>query len=130
MKKKNPKIIIIDDEIAYRQIIKKVAKNKFNATVLEASNPKEGFEILEKEENPDLIFLDMQMPMMDGLTMLKYIRKVPKTRDIPVIFCTALSTAELLTDVAKHNITDFIVKPIDINVLTNKLKNLFELTEE
>ncbi len=91
---------------------------------MEASNPKEAFELL-KVRIPDLMFLDMQMPLMDGLTMLKHIRAVKETVNLPVIACTALSNLDLLAQLVKLNIADYIVKPININLLTEKLRKIF-----
>jgi len=117
-------ILIVDDEVAYRKFIKKVVESYFVAEVMEASNPKEAFELL-KVRIPDLMFLDMQMPLMDGLTMLKHIRAVKETVNLPVIACTALSNLDLLAQLVKLNIADYIVKPININLLTEKLRKIF-----
>lgn len=117
-------ILIVDDEVAYRKFIKKVVESYFLAEVSEAANPKEAFEIL-KNGIPDLMFLDMQMPLMDGLSMLKHIRAVKETASLPVIACTALANLDLLAQLVKLNIADYIVKPININLLTEKLRKIF-----
>ncbi len=125
----NSKILIVDDEVAYRKFIRKVVENYFKSEVVEAANPKEGFDIL-KTMTPTIIFLDMQMPVMDGLTMLKHLRAVKETNDIPVIACTALANLDLLAQLVKLNIADYIVKPININQLVDKLRKVFKSIEE
>lgn len=122
--KRKPMILIVDDEPAYRRFLRKVMDTFFNVDIIEAANPKEGFEIL-KEQSPDLIFLDMQMPIMDGLTMLKHLRMVPKTNQIPVIACTALASIDLLAQLVKLKIVDYVVKPITVPQLVEKLSMVF-----
>jgi CheY-like chemotaxis protein len=121
----NPVLLIVDDEIAYRKFIRKVVESYFNAEVYEAPNPKEAFDIL-REHPVDLILLDMQMPVMDGLTMLKHLRAVKETSDTPVIACTALANLDLLAQLVKLNIADYIIKPINIHMLTEKLRKVFK----
>ncbi len=125
MNPENSKILIVDDEVAYRKFIKKVVESYFKAEVVEAPNPKEAFEIL-KNFKPDIIFLDMQMPIMDGLTMLKHLRAVKETNEIAVIACTALANLDLLAQLVKLNIVDYIVKPINIHQLVDKLRKVFK----
>lgn len=121
----NPIILLVDDEIAYRKFIRKVVESYFNAEVYEAPNPKEAFDIL-RDKQVDLIFLDMQMPVMDGLTMLKHLRAVKETNETPVIACTALANLDLLAQLVKLNISDYIIKPINIHLLIEKLRKVFK----
>lgn len=129
MNPENSIILIVDDEVAYRKFIRKVVESYFKAEVVEAANPKDGFEIL-KTITPSIIFLDMQMPIMDGLTMLKHLRAVKETNEIPVIACTALANLDLLAQLVKLNIADYIVKPININQLVDKLRKVFKSIED
>ncbi len=124
-----PRILVIDDEGVMRKIIRKIVEKHFDADVVEAANPRQGFSILENQELPDLIFLDMLMPMMNGHTMLKYIRTQEKTKDVPVMVCTAVAEPELVKSLLQLNIVDYIKKPIDVEVLVEKLKKLFTYVE-
>ncbi len=121
----NPVILIVDDEVAYRKFLRKVVESYFNCEVYEAPNPKEAFDIL-RDKKVDLIFLDMQMPIMDGLTMLKHLRAVKETLETPVIACTALANLDLLAQLVKLNIADYIIKPINIHLLTEKIRKVFK----
>ncbi len=112
-------VMIVDDEEPYRKFISKVVEKYLKAKIVTASNPKEAFELLN-EVQPILIFMDMQMPIMDGQTALRYIRANAKTADIPVIICTALSNATLLFNLAKLGISDYIVKPSDPRTIIEK----------
>lgn len=114
-------ILIVDDDGAYRKFLSAVIKKNLKAKTIESGNPKDAFKILENE-TPDLIILDMQMPYMDGVTALRYIRGNPDTKYMPVIACTALSYQDLLMNLTKLNIADYIVKPANAKVVFNKLK--------
>ncbi len=127
MKKKfaDRKVLIVDDEETYRKFMIALIEKNLGAKVVEAKHPKDAFDYLEKEL-PDLVLLDMQMPVMDGMTMLKYIRQSPKLKDLPVIPCTALRTKELVAQVAKLKISDFILKTSEANVVLGKIKKALE----
>ncbi len=112
-------VLVVDDEEPYRMFISKVVEKYLKAKTITASNPKDAFELL-LDFKPVLIFLDMQMPLMDGQTALRYIRANEKTADIPVIICTALSNATLLFNLAKLGISDYIVKPSDPRTIIEK----------
>ncbi len=112
-------VMVVDDEEPYRKFISKVIEKYLKAQTITASNPKEAFELLQ-DMQPALIFLDMQMPLMDGQTALRYIRANAKTANIPVIICTALSNATLLFNLAKLGISDYIVKPSDPRTIIEK----------
>lgn len=114
-------ILIVDDEEAYRNFLKTVVEKTFNLNVSTATNPKEAFEYIKNVKVPDLIMLDMQMPVMDGLTALKYLRSGLKTRNIPVIICTALSSESLLIELFKLKISDYLVKPADSKSISKKV---------
>ncbi len=77
------KALIIEDDNTVRAILKRVLTNKFGMTPLEANNGTEGLIILQNNI-PDIILLDNTMPLMDGVSFLRNLRKVEKFKDIPV----------------------------------------------
>jgi PleD family two-component response regulator len=116
----NFSILIIDDEAPYRKFIKLVIEKNLKCQVFEAKNPKDAFVFLD-ENDVSLILLDMQMPIMDGLTALKILRDTIKTHDTAVIACTALSNADLLVKLFKLNISDYILKPAMEKTVISKI---------
>lgn len=123
------KILVIDDEPGYRKFYNKILTKTFAAEVIEAADPKVAFEYLKNNDNPDLILLDMQMPVMDGHTALKKIRSNTKTKDIPVIAATALNTTELVAGLLKLKISDYIVKPTNSQIAIQKIKKVLDSIE-
>ena len=122
-------VLVIDDSEAYRMMMKKVIELYFYANVYLAENPGEAFEMIPKI-NPDLIILDMQMPVMDGFTALKNIRSIEGTKDIPTIAFTALSTSTLVAELVKWKINDFIKKPTTTEIIVKKLKPFLPLKRD
>lgn len=116
-------IIVCDDEDAYRKFLNKILTKFLKARVLIASNPSEMFELL-KTENADLIILDLQMPVMDGQTALKLIRENPKTELIPVLICSALGFESVIVNLAKLNISGFIIKPFEASTVLQKINQI------
>lgn len=115
-------VLIIDDDQTYRTLLKQVISLHLKSKVVEAENPKIAFDYLN-QHIPSLIILDMQMPVMDGLTVLKYIRKVPSTKNVPVIPCTAMSNTNLVMQLGKLGISDYIVKTTDIHIILEKIQH-------
>ncbi len=116
-------IMIVDDNELFREYIKRIIIQNFKSKVVEARHPKEAFEILGKEE-PSLIILDLEMPYMDGYTFLQEIRKIDEFKNTPVIISSVLSARELLANLVKIGISDYMVKSIRKEDATKKIANV------
>ena len=78
-------------------------------------------------EKPDLIFLDYNMPVMDGVTMLRRLRDNAELKRTPVIMLTAESGAENIATVARLGVRDYITKPFDEDLLLAKTARVVSL---
>lgn len=83
-----PKIVIVEDTTEARRLIRRILQSQGNFTILEATNGREGLELIQREL-PDLIILDLMMPEMDGFTVIEALRAKQETATIPVIVATA-----------------------------------------
>ncbi len=83
-----PKIAIVEDTTEARRLIRRILQSQGNFTILEATNGREGLELIQREL-PDLIILDLMMPEMDGFSVIEALRSNPETATIPVIVATA-----------------------------------------
>jgi two-component system, OmpR family, alkaline phosphatase synthesis response regulator PhoP len=90
--------------------------------VITATNGKEGLEKAANEK-PDLILLDISMPVMNGHEMLEHLKNRPDLKDIPVIVLSAYSDAKDITKAADLGIVDYITKPFDFTELMGKISN-------
>lgn len=87
------------------------------------SNGEKVFESALKEK-PDLIILDLMMPIKDGLTVLKEIKGNPETSDIPVIMLTTNAEEDIILKALEEGATEYITKPFSTAVLLAKIKKI------
>ncbi len=83
-----PKIAIVEDTAEARRLIRRILQSQGSFTILEASNGREGLELIQREL-PDLVILDLMMPEMDGFSVIEALRAKQETATIPVIVATA-----------------------------------------
>ena len=119
------KILTVDDSKTVRIIVKKAFK-PFDCDILEAANGVEGLAIAGKE-NPDLILLDVTMPVMDGVEMLTKLKADPALKGIPVIMLTAEGGRDNVLKIAKIGVRDYVVKPFKEDVLIEKAGRIIDL---
>lgn len=113
------KILIVDDEDDILELLK-YNLEKENYSVITAKN---GFEALQKIElKPNLIILDLMMPIIDGLETLKKIKEKDEYKDIPVIFLTAKTGESSEIAGLNSGASDFLLKPVSINKLLARIK--------
>lgn len=103
------KILVTDDAAFMRMMLKNILQ-KMGHEVIEAVN---GEDMLSKvsECNPDLVTLDITMPILDGLGALKRLRATD--RETKVIMCTAMGQQSMVVDAVTCGASDFIVKPFE-----------------
>ncbi len=119
------KILSVDDSKTVRIIIKKAFKN-YDCEILEAANVVEGLAIANKEP-PDVILLDVTMPVMDGVEMLTKLKSDPNLKAIPVVMLTAEGGKDNVLKIAKIGVRDYIVKPFKEDVLVQKVGRIIDL---
>lgn len=106
------RIMCVDDDEDIRTVLAFSLKNLGGYEVLQCTN---GQDALDKvaEFVPELVLLDVMMPVMDGPETLARLRELPSMANVPVIFLTAKATREELEDLLVHGATGIIVKPFD-----------------
>ena len=123
-------ILLIDDDSLFRKLLIKKLTYLLGAYVVEANDPIEAEQYLQNN-NPDLIILDILMPVIDGLSWLKKVRKEKKYGDISIIPCTTMPTRELVVNMIKLKIDDFFDKSTKMDVLLAKVqKSLDKINEK
>jgi two-component system cell cycle response regulator len=119
------KILSVDDSKTIRLIVKRTF-SPYDCTVLEACNGEEGLATAAAQK-PDLIVLDITMPVMDGVTMLTKLKESPELKSIPVIMLTAESGRENVAYIAKLGVRDYLVKPFQDAQLIEKVQRVIPL---
>jgi PAS domain S-box-containing protein len=107
------RLLYIEDNPANMRLVNKIIATRKDIELLEAASAEAGLEIV-KNQQPDLILLDVNLPGMDGYEALRQLRDDPATRDIPLI---AVSANAMPRDIARGKaagFNDYLVKPLDI----------------
>ncbi|MEK7699113.1 MAG: sigma-54 dependent transcriptional regulator [Planctomycetota bacterium] len=117
-----PSILIVDDEKAARYGMRKILQ-KDNFIISEAKDGAEALQII-KTSPPQLIFLDINMPQLDGLKTLEIINAMKNPP--PVIIVTAHGSEKIAVEAMKKGAYDYIAKPYEIDELRIIVKNVFE----
>jgi len=114
------KILIVDDDEGQRLILSRLLKRKVSCELVQAENGLEGLMLVDKEK-PDVIFLDVSMPVMNGEETLEAIRSDPSTSKIPVIILTALNDKQSVGKLVEKGISDYLLKPLDFDYAYDRI---------
>jgi two-component system, cell cycle response regulator len=120
-----PKILSVDDSKTIRLVLARLF-SPFACELCEAANGEEGLAMAAREK-PDLILLDHNMPIMDGITMLRKLREDAALRSTPVIMLTAESGPESLATIARLGVRDYVAKPFREEELLAKVGRIIPL---
>jgi two-component system chemotaxis response regulator CheY len=118
------RILVVDDFSTMRRIIKNILKQLGYENVEEAENGADAYEMLEAEKF-EFIITDWNMPIMDGLGLLKKIRTNPETKALPVLMVTAEAEKEKVVSAIQAGVNNYIVKPFTAEVLKEKMDKIF-----
>src|SRR5713101_6314995 len=117
-----PTLLVIDDEQSVRYSFRRVFEGN-GVTVLTARTAAEGLQQV-REQGPDVVVLDLQLPDRSGLEVFKEMHALAPKR--PVVFITAHGTTETAIEAMKGGAFDYLVKPVDLDRLSQVLGRAFE----
>jgi len=126
-KNSNGTVLVVDDAIENIMILEAFLEQEY--CVLSADNGQRAIEICLSKQPPDLILLDVEMPGLSGFDVCNYLKSDPRTVKIPVIFVTGYSDKESETRGFNEGGVDFISKPIDVNILTARVRAHLNLSK-
>ncbi|MBS1143183.1 MAG: hypothetical protein H6R14_589 [Proteobacteria bacterium] len=121
-----PVVLIVDDSVDNLCILAEMVKD-LGVEVREATSGRLALQCVNQRPRPDLILLDVMMPDMDGHDVLRALRADAETRDIPVIFVTALTSPENEEQGIAEGAVDYMTKPINPAILGVRVKAQLEL---
>lgn len=115
-------VLIVDDMKSMRLSIRNMFKLlRLGSNIRYAENGREALKILE-DVHVDMAVIDWNMPVMNGITLLNNIRKIKELRDMPVIMITAEAERDIVINVAESNIDAYLLKPLTMKSLEEKVK--------
>ncbi len=120
-----PKVLVVDDEGVNRELVRLVFEGA-GCEVIEAEN---GLEAIEKakKHKPDVILMDIIMPIMNGIEACRRLKSDPETFNIPVVMVTALGDLGHKLEGLNAGADEFITKPFDKNEILLRVQNLMKL---
>lgn len=115
------KIMVVDDAAFMRMVIKDILTKNGHDVVAEAGD---GLDAIEKykESKPDLVFLDIVMPNMEGTDALKRIMEIDE--NAKVVMCSSIGQQSVVTEAINNGAQDFIVKPFDATKVLEVMNNV------
>lgn len=119
-------VLVVDDVPLNLKLVTKML-TRFNFRIRTAANGLQALEAV-REEIPDLILLDILMPVMDGFDMLKILRANPATEKVRVIILSALNSNEDVVKGFNLGANDFITKPIIMEKLVHSVDDQLQLS--
>ena len=122
-----PVVLIVDDTPDNLAVLGEMLRGAYRVRV--ANSGVRALEVSVADPQPELILLDVMMPGMDGYQVLQRLREEPKTRDIPVIFVTALAGSEDEQRGLEMGAADYITKPISPAILHARVRAQLELKQ-
>jgi|GEM_PF-837788 PAS domain S-box-containing protein len=122
-----PNIIVVDDDLSIRDMLTGVLRSQGHQ-VTSAIDGQDGLEMIRKNP-PDLIFLDLMMPRMDGYQVLDALKQEDALRSIPVIILTALDHRNQIVEGLEKGANDYIGKPFNIQELLARANVQFRIIE-
>ncbi|NJL17325.1 MAG: response regulator [Nitrospira sp.] len=121
----NMKILVVDDMVTMRRIVKNILKQLGFANVDEAENGQEALQKLRGDAY-GFVVSDWNMPVMTGIDMLRAIRGDEKLKAIPVLMVTAEAQQSNLVEAVQAGVSNYIVKPFTAETMQEKLGKIFK----
>ena len=123
------KILIVDDEVHIRTLLEQTLEeleDEYDVEILSASNGEEGLEIIQ-EERPDLVFLDVMMPKMNGYDVCRAVKSNPELKDVKIILLTAKGQEVDKKQGLEAGALKYITKPFDPDEILEEAKTILGL---
>jgi CheY-like chemotaxis protein len=102
-------VLLVEDNLTNRKLLRDILEIKFD--VLEAESAESAAEVL-KDHQPDIIFMDLQLPGMDGLTFIRRLKRDPATRPIPIVAISAHAMASDIQEALASGCAEYVTKPL------------------
>lgn len=119
-----PLLLLVDDMPANLHLL--AASLKADYRIKTATNGRSALELAEREDRPSLILLDVMMPGLNGIEVLRRLRGNPATSEIPVIFVSADASEQSQLDTLELGADDYLTKPVVPTILLARVRNVLQ----
>lgn len=117
------RILVVDDSATMRRIIMKNLSDAGFTDLIEAEN---GIEAIGKMEGVNLVLTDWNMPVMDGMGLVKELRQNEAFKQVPIVMITSIGGRKEVIEALKQGVNNYIVKPFTPSTLVEKVKSVIE----
>lgn len=118
-------LLIEDDTIERMKFNRTLSKLNFKCRVIEAENGEEALEILSRKDDlPSIIFLDLNMPRLNGIEFLEIIKNDPDLRHIPSVILTTSNNTQDIKECYKTGISGYVIKPLKYDDYVDKINKV------
>lgn len=119
------RILVVEDLLVMRRLIVNTLKSVGYTDLLQATNGEEALELIVNPDSKiEFVITDWLMPVMDGITLVKFLRANPDTKDLPVIMLTSMNDKDSIIEAVKYNVNDYVVKPFTPKLLQSKIESV------
>jgi two-component system, cell cycle response regulator DivK len=122
------KVLVAEDNPVNRELLRELLENR-GYSVIEACNGQEALDMVQQGQ-PDLLLLDIGMPVLDGFAVMRRLRENPKLATLPVLAVTAYAMRDDRDNALNAGFDGYISKPINARDLTNELERLLRIRED
>jgi CheY-like chemotaxis protein len=119
---RSPSILIVEDEPTNQAILQTVVEDFIGARAILAADGREGLAAVEREA-PDLIILDLMMPVLDGFAVAQRLKGDPTTAGIPIIALTAMARQQDEEAALRAGCDAFVAKPFDLDAVEAAIRS-------
>ena len=114
------RVLVVDDDTGGRRLTRATLK-KAGFEVIEAADGQQAVDAF-RAQLPDLVLMDVSMPVMDGFTACAELRRIPGAQRVPVVMMTGLDDVESIERAFEVGASDFITKPINWTILAHRVR--------
>lgn len=118
---RKPKILITDDQPITRTLLEDILQDEYE--VIKAIDGRDAIECVHREQDIDLILLDVIMPEIDGFEVCRLLKENPDTKDIPVIIVTIMDQERNESRGFELGVADYVSKPVSRTRILTRIKN-------
>ena len=123
------KVLVVDDMSTMRRIVKNVLKQIGFSDMVEAENGQDALNKLKAMGDVGLVVSDWNMPVMQGIDLLRAVRADPDLKHLPFLMVTAEAQKENIVEAVQAGVSNYVVKPFTAEALQGKLEKIFAKTQ-
>jgi len=123
------KVLVVDDMSTMRRIVKNVLKQIGFSEMVEAENGQDALNKLRAEGDFGLVVSDWNMPVMQGIDLLRAVRADAELKHLPFLMVTAEAQKENIIEAVQAGVSNYVVKPFTAEALQGKLEKIFAKTQ-